>query len=356
MGASKPWPKPAAPAASTSLVSEAEPRDAVDLAAPDVLVVDSSDTARDRLRLMLELAGYAVTTARNGSEALDCLRRRFIPLLVTDVAMAGMGGLTLCRTLSASALPSYLYKIVLSYSDAPEEFVNGLAAGADAYLSKRVTASELLATLAVGRRLVGRDQALRRAVMKNRVLADTDDLTGSGNRRRLMRGLEHDLSSSAQRGRWLSVLMCDLDRFKSINDQYGHAVGDEILQSFVARTQAIVAAAGGWMSRYGGEEFVVVLPGTALGCARNLARHIRVALAAEPVSCSAGALAVTVSIGVIGVGPAQWRAPMRVGELLERADACMYESKAHGRDTVTARRWTRPGARGGNREAGHPLT
>jgi two-component system, cell cycle response regulator len=310
-----------------------------ELAPPEVLLVDGNPTARERLRLMLESAGYAVTTAGNGSEALECLRRRFIPLLITDIVMPEMGGLELCRELRSLSLPSHLYTIVLSLCDDPEQIVEGLAAGADAYISKRATKSQVLATLGVGRRLVGQDQALRRAVLKNSLLADMDDLTGSGNRRYVNRGLERELAWCAQHGEWLSVLMCNLDHFKPINERFGHAVGDEILQAFVARVRGILTREGGWLGHYGGGDFVIVLAATPLGRARLEARHIREAVAEEPLLCSAGALPVTVSIGVTGVGPVQLRQSVRVAELLEQTDHCLYESKAHGRDTITARRF-----------------
>jgi diguanylate cyclase (GGDEF)-like protein len=305
------------------------------LAAPEVLVVDGDDNARERLRLFLEDAGYHVTTASNGAEALACLRTRFTPLLITDLAMPEMGGLELCRELRHSIWPSYLYIIVLSLCVRPEEVVEGLTAGADEYVSKHATKSEILARLMVGRRHAGLDQALRREVMVNQVLADTDELTGSASHRCLVRGLEQALSRSSQQRQWLSVLMCDLDHFASISERWGHAVGDELLCAFVARVCDLISATDGWIGRYSGEEFAIVLPNTPPALARQAARRVRDTVSAHAMICSAGALPLRVSIGVIGVGPGDLRRGVAASALLASADRCLQESKASGREAVT---------------------
>jgi diguanylate cyclase (GGDEF)-like protein len=305
------------------------------LAAPDVLVVDGDDNSRERLRLFLEDAGYQVSTASNGTEALACLRQRFTPLLITDVAMTGMGGLELCRELRQCTWPSYLYVIVWSLCARPEEVVEGLTAGADEYVSKHATKSEILARLMVGRRHAGLDQALRREVMASQALADTDELTGTASHRCLVRGLEQALARSSQQRQWLSVLMCDLDHFASINERWGHAVGDEVLRAFVARVCDLISATDGWIGRYSGEEFVIVLPNTRPSLARLIARRVRDTIAAHAMICSAGALPLSVSISVTGVGPNELRRGVAVPALLAFADRCLHAGKARGRDAVT---------------------
>jgi diguanylate cyclase (GGDEF)-like protein len=304
----------------------------------DVLLVDAHEPTRERLRFMLESAGYAVTTAGNGHEALACLRQRFIPLLIADVTMPVMGGLELCRQLRQVPLPGYLYTILWSHRDDPEEIVSGLDAGADEYISKHATRSEVLARLMVGRRHVGWDQALRRAALKNELLANTDDLTGSANRRYLLRGLDQAVTRARIERQWLSILMCDLDHFKVVNDRWGHAAGDEILRAFVARVSGLVSEQHGWIGRYGGEEFAIVLPATPPHSACHIADLILRAVAAQPLVCSAGPVPVTISIGAGGLSPAELRAGASVTDLLELADQCLYASKRSGRNTVTTRR------------------
>lgn len=280
----------------------------VSLAPPDVLLVDDDEMARERLRLILEGAGYAVSIAGNGFEALRLLHGRFVPLLLTDVVMPVMGGLELCRAVRAIAFPSYLYAIVLSIRDDAAEVVEGLDAGADDYISKRATKSEVLARLSVGRRIVGLDRALRHSILRSQLLADMDALTGACNRHRLVDCLEQEISRSRQYGRWLSVLMCDLDHFKAINDQGGHALGDKALQTFVARARQALGDEGCWIGRYGGDEFVVVLPNTRVEGACLAAERLQRVLASNPLAYpDGGALPLTVSIGITGVGPAGLR-------------------------------------------------
>ena len=313
----------------------------VNLAPPEVLLVDDDELARERLRLIVESAGYTVTIARDGFEALRCLQNRFIPLLLTDIVMPVMGGLQLCRTVRSMALPSYLYTIVLSIRDNAQEVVAGLDAGADDYISKRATKTEMLARLLVGRRIVGLDQALRQAILKNQQLADMDPLTGTSNRRCLVGALEQEIARSRQHGHWVSVLMCDLDDFRQFNDHWGHVIGDEALQEFVARVRGLLGETAAWIGRYGGDEFVIVLPETPIERACRQAELIKHALTTNPLVYSAGALPLTVSIGVTGVGPTELRRAVSAAELLQMADECMCESSASGGDSITARAFRR---------------
>ncbi len=178
--------------------------------------------------------------------------------------------------------------------------VEGLDAGADDYISKRATKSEVLARLLVGRRIVGLDQALRQAILKNQQPADIYPLTGTSNRHCLVGVLEQDLVRSRQHGHWVSVLMCDLDDFRQFNDHWGHVIGNEALQEFVARVRGLLGEAAAWIGRYGGDEFVIVLPETPIERACREAELIKHALTTTPLVYSAGALPLTVSIGVTG--------------------------------------------------------
>jgi len=136
----------------------------INLAPAEILIVDDDDTVLERLKFIASSAGYQVRTARNGMDALESLKRRPCPLVLTDLMMPQMNGLDLCQAIRASPFDGYIYTIILSVRDGSKDVVAGLEAGADDYVSKRATKSEMLARLLAGRRVVGLEQALRRAV------------------------------------------------------------------------------------------------------------------------------------------------------------------------------------------------
>ena len=211
--------------------------------------------------------------------------------------------------------------------------VTGLQAGADDYLTKPVIEPELIARLNTGKRIVTLERSLRAANEENRRLSITDSLTGAFNRRHLMEQLPREIDRAARYGRQLSVLMCDVDHFKKINDTHGHLIGDEVLKWFVATLQGTVRTTD-WVARYGGEEFVVVLPETTAVNAVTAAEHLRAEVAARPFVTSTASFPVTASFGASG-----WGATIPQGSTLDvlmaKCDAGVYASKAAGRNRVT---------------------
>jgi diguanylate cyclase (GGDEF)-like protein len=192
--------------------------------------------------------------------------------------------------------------------------------------------------------LVGLDRLLR-AIRANQeqltLLAATDALTGLANRRHLLGELERELRRATRSGHPLSVLMVDLDRFKSVNDRYGHAVGDAVLVAVASRCQGRLRATD-LCGRIGGEEFVVLLPETDVDGAAIIARRLCADLADTPIDTAAGPLAVTISIGVATHHPLHLQANSAAARdvtgpahaLLQRADEALYRAKAEGRNRV----------------------
>ena len=169
---------------------------------------------------------------------------------------------------------------------------------------------------------------------ENRRLSITDPLTGAYNRRYLMEQLPREIERAARYGRTLSVVMCDVDHFKRVNDTHGHLVGDEVLKAF-ARMLQHCSRACDWVARYGGEEFVVVLPETTVMNANAAAEHLRAQVAATPLTLANGTiLPITASFGVSG-WPDVVPMTSTVDELMGRCDAGVYASKAAGRNTVS---------------------
>src|SRR5277367_4681543 len=240
-----------------------------------ILLAEDDPVTRMLMTRFLKKAGYEVDAVSNGSEALDHMTRRYYPMLVTDWEMPEMDGVSLCKAVRNLQMDGYVYALLLTARDSKEHIIAGLEAGADDYLIKPVHEAELIARLNAGRRILNLEHSLRAANQRNRILSITDALTGAYNRRYLMEQLPRELERCRRHRIPLSVLMCDIDHFKTINDAKGHAAGDEVLQQFAARAQKSIRSNSDWVSRYGGEEFLIVLPETAHEGAVSVAEKIR---------------------------------------------------------------------------------
>jgi diguanylate cyclase (GGDEF)-like protein len=310
--------------------------------APDVkwrvLLVDDEPVQRMLVGRMLSRAHYEVVTAEDGEQALELVAQGDISLLITDWEMPKMDGLSLCRALRSRGLDHYVYAIVVTSRDAVEHVVMGLQAGADDYLVKPVLEPELLARLNTGKRLIEMERSLRIANAENMRLSITDALTGVFNRRYLMDQLQRELERAQRYQHPLSMMLCDVDHFKRINDTYGHQAGDDVLVSF-AQTLRGALRETDWIARYGGEEFVVVLPETGIEHAHAVAERCRLNLATHPRQVVGTDVTVTASFGVTGWEPAM-SADMVLDKLIAAADAGVYVSKSAGRNQVTVQRVT----------------
>ena len=307
-------------------------------AAPKVLLVDDDELVLERLRSLVTAAGFEAETAPDAPAALALLKDRFTPIVIMDRNMPGMDGLALCRLIRQQEWPGYIYILLLTVQDAEEDILAGLDAGADDYLSKRSSSAQLLARLRTARRILTLEHSLKAAVEEKRRLSLTDTLTGAPNRRYFLRHLSRELKRAHRDGSHLSLLTLDIDHFKRVNDQYGHAAGDAVLQEFVRRISSCLQRATDWCARVGGEEFVVVLGCTPLNGAGQVAEAIREAVACSPVLTSAGSISITVSIGVSGWQGGTDRREVTEGTLdvlLQQSDKNLYASKERGRNRVT---------------------
>lgn len=299
----------------------------------EVLVVDDDDDVRQHLADLLRQAGYIAHTAASGDAALRVLDQGSCTIVLSDWEMPGMDGPTLCRLIRQREHLSYIYVVLLTVRDTNDDLVAGLGAGADDYIVKGTAPEEIVARLSSGRRIANLEASLRAAIRESHRLAHTDPLTGAFNRRHLMEHLQAEHARSRVNGEDLSLLMCDLDHFKLINDAFGHGAGDDVLREFVIRTKSLLRPRD-WIARSGGEEFVIVLPNTSLAEAQLRASDICSAVRSASMPTSAGTIALTVSIGATATTPT--RQPMvSIDDLLRSADVCLYSSKRNGRDRVT---------------------
>ncbi len=308
-----------------------------DHAAPKwrVLLTDDEPVQRMLIGRMLSRAGYEVVMAEDGQQALALMKDSEFSLLLTDWEMPNLDGIGLCRALRAMNLPYYTYTILLTSRDAVEHVVMGLQSGADDYLTKPIMEPELLARLNTGKRLVEMERSLRKAMEENHRLSIIDALTGVFNRRYLMDQLVKELERSVRYHHPLSLMLCDVDHFKRINDTYGHQAGDDTLVQFAQVLRSCLRETD-WLARYGGEEFVIVLPETHLNAAAQVAERCRAALAKEPLKIAGQSLPVTASFGVTG-----WQEGIPSGadafKLIAMADTSVYASKEGGRNRVTVK-------------------
>jgi two-component system cell cycle response regulator len=301
-----------------------------------ILLAEDDPVTRMLMTRFLKKAGYEVDAVANGCEALDKMTKRYYPVLVTDWEMPEMDGIALCKAVRNMHLDGYVYALLLTARDSKEHIIAGLEAGADDYLIKPVHEPELIARLNAGRRILNLEHSLRAANQRNRILSITDALTGTFNRRYLMEQLPRELERCRRYAYPLSVLMCDVDHFKEINDARGHAAGDEVLQQFAARVQKPIRSNSDWVARYGGEEFLIVLPETAHEGAVNVAEKIRTLISSAPFTTRVGDAVVTASFGVASTGPSGPDTALQVDELIRTADECMYRSKQGGRDRTSS--------------------
>jgi two-component system cell cycle response regulator len=302
---------------------------------PNVLLVDDDELVLASLAASVRAAGFEVRTACGGLEALASLKQVFTPVVITDLNMPGMDGLELCRKIRQHPWPGYIYLLLLTAQDAEQDILAGLNAGADDYLSKRTSPAQLLARLRTAQRLLTLEQSLKGALTQTRRLAMTDALTGAPNRLYFQERLGRELGRLRRFGGDLCLMSLDLDNFKQINDRDGHTSGDAVLQEFVRRLDRCLPRDTDWYARIGGEEFAVILDGTALPGAAVVAERVRQAIAVTPIKTPAALVNLTVSIGVSGLSTLDHRADCTIESLLQLADRNLYFSKHSGRNRVT---------------------
>jgi two-component system, cell cycle response regulator len=294
-----------------------------------ILIAEDDPVSRRVLEAFLSKRGFEVVTASNGTDALEVLEKEDAPrLALLDWMMPGMEGIQVCQRVRERTTQAYVYVILLTAKSQKEDLLRGLDSGADDYLTKPFDPQELHARLRVGRRILDLQDNLIATREELRFRASHDALTGVANRGSILETLRREHSRQMRTGSYFGLIMVDLDHFKRINDTYGHPCGDAVLQEAAKRMTASVRAYDA-VGRYGGEEFLIVVPEADLPATLGLAERIRKTLESKPVAAQEGEINITASLGVGASIDARRYSPEA---LLRLADEALYRAKARGRN------------------------
>jgi diguanylate cyclase (GGDEF)-like protein len=287
-----------------------------------ILLVEDSYIDRHKVGGYLTDWGLDHVAVGSGTEAVKLLESAEPPTMaLLDWLLPGLDGIDICRRIRKLGNGSYIYTVMLTSKNRKQDLLMAMEAGADDYLSKPVDPSELRARIMAGKRILELQQSLRFA-------ATHDFLTGLLNRSEILAALQREFSRSGREGKSATVILADIDHFKRVNDSLGHAAGDEVLKE-VARRMKSDLRPYDVVGRYGGEEFLIILPGCDLPNGVRRAEQIRNQIANEPVHTPAGPVSATVSMGVTVTtfGP-----DLTSAEILQQADVSLYKAKNNGRN------------------------
>ena len=295
----------------------------------DVLLADPDTQRRKEAAAALTAVGWRVTCCTTAEEAVEACRRSLPTVVVADVDAGRVGGSSIIEAIKGDPHLFAAGVVVRAREADPEEALEGLGRGAQGLLVDPVTDAELVAAVSVAARMGTLQEELRNRAAALERLAFFDGLTNLPNRRFLDRQLVALISAAKRHGRPLCAALFDIDRFKAVNDTHGHAIGDTVIAEVAVRLAERLRTED-HVGRFGGEEFLVLLPDTGPDAAEAVAEDLRAAVDETPIATSVGDLTVTVSGGWAVWGG---EAPH---ELVSRADAALYAAKEGGRNRVEA--------------------
>jgi diguanylate cyclase (GGDEF)-like protein len=294
-----------------------------------LLIAEDDPVSRRLLEATLTKWGYQVIACPDGTAAWQALQRSDAPsLAILDWMMPGMDGVQVCREVRMRAREPYIYLILLTAKNQKSDIITGLEAGADDYIIKPFDANELRMRLRAGRRILDLQAELIFAREELREQATRDSLTRLWNRAAILEILQRELGRAKRSSTALSIILADLDHFKRINDTYGHLAGDAVLREAARRMRSAIRPYDE-IGRYGGEEFLLVLPNCDVSDAITLGERLREAVGEEAMLLAEGIIPVTLSLGVMTSDEIE---DMQM--FIAAADAALYRAKDSGRNRL----------------------
>ncbi len=297
-----------------------------------ILIAEDDPVSRKLLEKILIKAGNKVVSVENGQKALELFNDRFFPIVLTDWMMPEMDGLELCRAIRKNTYPGYVFIILLTAKNSKDDIIRGLRAGADDYLTKPFSHAELIARLNTGKRVLELERSLKDANEEIRVLSITDPLTGTYNRGYMTERFPQEIKRARRYSRALSIILCDIDHFKKVNDTYGHLAGDRVLKDFAQCIRYSIRQDVDWTARYGGEEFLIVLPETDVNGGSVMAERLQSELSQRVTETQGKKISITASFGVTGFSPDTPDEMISPEAMVSKADKYLYQAKREGRN------------------------
>jgi diguanylate cyclase (GGDEF)-like protein len=296
-----------------------------------VLIAEDDSISRRMLEAFLVKWGFEVMVAKEGEEAWGILQGNDAPrLAVLDWMMPGRDGIDICRSVRQRKGRAYIYILLLTARGHKEDIVEGLEAGADDYVTKPFDPYELRARLRAGQRIVELQEQLLHAREALRDQASRDPLTGLWNHGTILAILKKEAARASRTQSAFAVVMADVDRFKSINDTYGHQAGDAVLREASRRLRGAMRTYDS-LGRYGGDEFLAVVPGCDPEGVVRFAESFRARIDRKSVETPEGMIPITLSLGVVAL---KSLCDLKAETLVRVADAALYRAKIGGRNRV----------------------
>lgn len=291
-----------------------------------ILIAEDDIISCHALEKNLQDWGYEVLVTKNGEEAWEVIKQGDIRLAILDWTMPKMDGLELCHKIRneyQQEKSEYIYIILLTGRDLQEDIITGLSAGADDYMTKPFSYMELKVRIQNGVRII----ALEDSRLK---MANTDSLTQMWNRKKIMEILEEELNRNHREGKTVGVVMLDIDYFKTINDTHGHATGDKVLIKVASRLKNTLRNYD-QIGRYGGDEFLIVLPGLDITNGQRIGERLRKAVCTEKIKADAREMTASISVGI---SVSDILTKKSAAKLVKESDKALYHAKKEGRNQV----------------------
>ncbi len=297
-----------------------------------ILIAEDDPISSRILQKNLENWDYKVVQARTGAAAWRALQDEDLRLSILDWMMPGMDGVEVCRQIRRRKKYKYTYIILLSAKDRKQDIIAGLSAGADDYMTKPVNFLELRARLKAGKRIIELEDKLLFIQKQLKDVASRDSLTKIWNRAEITRFLSEELERGQRERIPTGVIMLDVDNFKKINDDYGHAVGDLALLQVVSRLKRKVRKSDK-LGRYGGDEIIIILPNCPQTEIKKVGERLRLAVGRRRIRTELNTIPITISVGCATSDlPGTWSAE----KIIKTADQVLLKAKEQGRNCVVA--------------------